>query len=63
MGGLPPHRTKRVGISGNDGRGGVSQKYREVSERQKKGNIITGTKQEGVNQQSKSEMSEQSGLE
>jgi hypothetical protein len=34
---------KRVRISGNDGRGGVSRKYREASERQKKGDIIATT--------------------
>jgi hypothetical protein len=39
--GVPLHRVRRIGISGSDGRGRASRKYREVSERRKKGNIIT----------------------
>jgi hypothetical protein len=33
MWGVLPHGARRIGISGSDGRGGVSQKYREASER------------------------------
>jgi hypothetical protein len=33
--GVPPHGVRRIGILGSDGRGGVSQKYREASERRK----------------------------
>jgi hypothetical protein len=33
--GVPPHGVRRIGISGSNGRGGVSWKYREVSERRK----------------------------
>jgi hypothetical protein len=35
MWGVLPHRARRIGISGSDSRGRVSQKYQEVSERQK----------------------------
>jgi hypothetical protein len=33
--GVLPHGARRIGISGSDSRGGVSQKYWEVSERRK----------------------------
>jgi hypothetical protein len=39
-GGVPPHGTKRIGILGNDGRGGVSRKYWEVSERRKRAILL-----------------------
>jgi hypothetical protein len=34
--GVLPHRARRIGISGSDGRGGASWKYQEASERRKK---------------------------